>query len=372
MDIVKEFVNRVDSSEGIVCYGVGQRLQDLTLYFREDEIINKILFCVDKNKDLHGTKIKLNQHEVCVYSVEHLEKISNKNIVLLITNVRFDKVLRELTQYSFGGKLEYFCLSHILADFTETLAMNKILPRNIQYSDEAKIPKIIHYCWFGGKPIPNKYKKWMNSWKKYCPDYEIIEWNESNYDVTKNQYMHDAYKNEKWGFVPDYARLDIIYQYGGIYLDVDVELVQSLDELRYQEGFVGFEDQTEVNFGSGFGAAKGNRIIRELRDEYDRRKFVNEDGSLNLLSSPFIQTEYFLKKGLVQNGEYQKLDGFSIYPEKMFSSKSLFSRRVKMTEYTKAIHHFDATWKDEEQRTFYGKFEEAMQAENYEMAHGFI
>ena len=124
----------------------------------------------------------------------------------------------------------------------------------------------------------------MNSWKKYCPDYEIIEWNESNYDVTKNQYMYDAYKSEKWGFVPDYARLDIIYQYGGIYLDVDVELVQSLDELRYQDGFVGFEDQTEVNFGSGFGAAKGSRIIRELRDEYDRRKFVNEDGSLNLLS----------------------------------------------------------------------------------------
>lgn len=372
MNIVKEFLNRVNSSEGIVCYGVGQRLQDFIFYFREEEIVSKILFCVDKNSALHGTKIKLNEHEVCVCSVEQLEEICNKNIVLLVTNMRFDKVLNELMQYTFVGKIEYFCLSHILADFTETLAMNKILPRNIQYSDEAKIPKIIHYCWFGGKPIPNKYKKWMNSWKKYCPDYEIIEWNESNYDVTKNQYMYDAYKNEKWGFVPDYARLDIIYQFGGIYLDVDVELVQSIDELRYQEGFVGFENQAVVNFGSGFGAVKGSKVIRELRDDYCQRHFVNADGSLNLMPSPSIQTEYFLKKGLVQNGEYQKIGGFSIYPEKMFSSKSLYSRRVRMTEYTKAIHHFDATWKENEQRVFYKKFEEEMRRGTYKDAHGYI
>ena len=93
------------------------------------------------------------------------------------------------------------------------------------------IPKKIHYCWFGGNPMPEKDKKCIESWKRYCPDYEIIRWDESNYDVSKNRYMKEAYEEKKWGFVPDYARLDIIYNEGGIYLDTDVELVKNLDDL---------------------------------------------------------------------------------------------------------------------------------------------
>ena len=102
------------------------------------------------------------------------------------------------------------------------------------------IPKIIHYCWFGGAELPEKDRKCIESWKKFCPDYQIIEWNENNYDVTKNTYMYQAYQAKKWGFVPDYARLDIIYQHGGIYLDTDVELVKNLDSLLENDAFMGF------------------------------------------------------------------------------------------------------------------------------------
>ena len=101
------------------------------------------------------------------------------------------------------------------------------------------IPKKIHYCWFGGNPLPELAIRCIESWKKYCPDYEIIRWDESNYDVTKNKYMYQAYENKRWGFVPDYARLDIIYNYGGIYLDTDVELLNSLDDLLDQKCFLG-------------------------------------------------------------------------------------------------------------------------------------
>ena len=120
------------------------------------------------------------------------------------------------------------------------------------------IPKIIHYCWVGGSPKPQSVLYCIESWKRNCPDYEIREWNETNYDFTKNKYMQQAYEAQKWGFVPDYARLDIIYEYGGIYLDTDVEMVRNFDELLSRSSFFGFEDTGEGSFfvacGLGFGA----------------------------------------------------------------------------------------------------------------------
>ena len=144
------------------------------------------------------------------------------------------------------------------------------------------IPKIIHYCWFGGNPLPPSAEKCIESWKKFCPDYEIRRWDESNYDITKNQYMQEAYQCKKWGFVPDYARLDIIYDHGGIYLDTDVEIIKTFDELLDCVAFGGVEQESPyVALGLGFGAEKGNDIIRQLRDKYDELHFM-EDGQMNL------------------------------------------------------------------------------------------
>ena len=161
-----------------------------------------------------------------------------------------------------------------------------------------KIPKIIHYCWFGGAPIPEKDKACIESWRKFCPDYEIIEWNESNYDITKNRYMKEAYDVKKWGFVPDYARLDIIYTQGGIYLDTDVEIIRNMDPLLEDEAFMGFEDGKFVALGLGFGAAKGNPHIKAMRDVYEGVSFIKPDGSFNTLPSPHYTTDYLLGEGL--------------------------------------------------------------------------
>lgn len=130
------------------------------------------------------------------------------------------------------------------------------------------IPKIIHYCWVGNCQKPKSVLYCIESWRKFCPDYRIIEWNESNYDFSKNKYMWQAYEAKKWGFVPDYARLDIVYQYGGIYLDTDVELVKNIDELLSHKAFMGFEDTGDgeffVNCGHGFGAEPGNEITKTV------------------------------------------------------------------------------------------------------------
>ena len=155
---------------------------------------------------------------------------------------------------------------------------------------EQKIPKKIHYCWIGGKPIPEHNRKIMESWKKFCPDYEIIEWNESNYDFTKNRYMKEAFENKKWGFAPDYARLDIIYKYGGIYLDTDVELVKPLDDLLNLKGFIGFCQGEHCNLGEGFGAIPHHPLIKEILDYYDNLSFILDNGDFNQTPSPVYQT----------------------------------------------------------------------------------
>ena len=122
----------------------------------------------------------------------------------------------------------------------------------------------------------------MESWNRFCPDYEIKEWNETNYDISKNKYMLQAYESKKWGFVPDYARLDIIYEHGGVYLDTDIELVANIDDFLYQKGFICFESETRINCGMGFGAIKGLEIIWKMREDYDKRVFRKENGELDL------------------------------------------------------------------------------------------
>lgn len=212
------------------------------------------------------------------------------------------------------------------------------------------IPKIIHYCWFGGNPLPELAQKCIASWKKYCPDYEIKEWNESNYDVTKNAYMYEAYQAKKWGFVPDYARLDIIYEYGGIYLDTDVELLRSLDGFLSQEAFMGFEDESHINFGQGFGAVPGHVMLKRVLEDYADRHFFLPDGMPDLVPSPKINTAVLLKCGMVPNSTLQEVDGLAVYPTEYFCPKDFASKKLKITKNTVSIHHFDGSWVPENEK----------------------
>lgn len=214
------------------------------------------------------------------------------------------------------------------------------------------IPKIIHYCWVGNKPKPESVIYCISTWKKYCPDYEIIEWNESNYDFSKNFYMKEAYEAGKWGFVPDYARLDIVYQYGGIYLDTDVELLKSFDNLLDQEGFMGFENTGDgewfVNCGHGFGAEPHNEIIKKCRDLYDNMSFKNADGTLNMIASPHFTTETLRYYGLKQINEDQNLPHMMVYASDVLCPKTFRTGKLKVTDRTVSIHHFTASWMDDQ------------------------
>lgn len=212
------------------------------------------------------------------------------------------------------------------------------------------IPKKIHYCWFSGKQLPKDFQHCIDSWKKYCPDYEIIRWDESNYNVTVNSYMEDAYKEKRWGFVPDYARFDIIFREGGFYLDTDVELVKSLDDFRNNPCYFGFEDEAFINPGLGFGAEKGNPVIQKLRDMYDRLSFYKKDGTINKTPSPYYVSEKLEALGIKRNNTLQRFENVVIYPRIYFGVMDYYTGKIHETDHMYSIHHYSCTWMTREEK----------------------
>lgn len=207
-----------------------------------------------------------------------------------------------------------------------------------------KIPKIIHYCWFGGKEKPKVVMKCIESWKKHLSDYKIIEWNENNFDIHQNLYVEEAYSSGKYAFVSDYVRVYALYYYGGIYLDTDVEVFKPFDNLLQHNSFWGFEQENFIAT-STIGAEKGNALIKEFLDSYKEKRFVKNDGTFNVLTNVAIITKLLEEKGLKSNGQYQELKGMGVfYPQTYFSPYDYINCQTFMTEKTYAIHYFYKSW----------------------------
>ncbi len=225
-------------------------------------------------------------------------------------------------------------------------------------------PKIIHYCWFGGNPLPPLAAKCIASWKKFLPDYKIIEWNEKNYDVFSIPYTAEAYKKGKYAFVSDYARFDIIYRYGGIYFDIDVELIKNIDDIISAGNYMGFEADPDgknsphifapgysfsVNPGIGFGMSKEHPFIKEMLNLYSNTNF--KDAPLNPWYKTIVAytTEQLCQHGLENRKGIQLLNfaGYTpirIYPSEYFSPINIISKKIHITNNTKSIHHFIGNW----------------------------
>ena len=219
------------------------------------------------------------------------------------------------------------------------------------------IPKIIHYCWFGRGPLPELAQKCIASWKKYLPDYEIKEWNEDNFDVNIIPYTAEAYKAKKYAFVSDYARFWILYQYGGIYFDTDVEVIRPLDNIIERGNFMGFEtdpkprlkadaSEASVNPGLGMGVAPGLGIIKKMLDYYEGRHFEFVPGGIGQLTIVHIATEVLRKAGLKQQQGIQQVDNIWIYPAEYFCPINLKTDRIHVKPNTRTIHHYAGTWQD--------------------------
>lgn len=203
------------------------------------------------------------------------------------------------------------------------------------------IPKTIHYCWFGRGKKPKLAQKCIASWRKYCPDYKIIEWNEDNFNVGFSAYTRNCYEQKKYAFLTDYLRLKAVYDHGGVYLDTDVELVRPLDDLLDNEAFFGFENNEHVATGLGFGAEIGDELVMQMLHEYDPLL----DGAHGFIGCPILNTQALLKFGLKLNGEMQHLSaGAVVYPEEYFNPCNSATGELRKTENTYSIHWYAGSW----------------------------
>jgi mannosyltransferase OCH1-like enzyme len=205
------------------------------------------------------------------------------------------------------------------------------------------IPKIIHYVWIGGKPLPDIAKKCIASWKRYCPDWQIIQWDETNLDLQSCDYVKEAVAAKKWAFASDVLRLEKLYEYGGVYLDVDVELLRPLDEFLKEHCFGGFESGNVINPGVIFGTEKDNLDIKNILDDYYSSNFV-KNGKMDLTTICERVTKYYEKSGLKRIDEFQKLQNITVYPSEYFSPINTITNKKHVTKNTHSIHWYNASW----------------------------
>lgn len=343
---VREF-SRSAAEKKVYCFGAGKQLRAFMNYYQDIPVAGVI----DNYRWMDIEYMTVGNKEIKVMSIEQFAQEYDQHCTVVITCPVYDEIIDQLDQIALLDGMDCY-LDLFLQQYTEHFMEYPVSDRK-----EDTIPKRIHYCWFGGGELPENYRNYIESWKKYCPDYEIIRWDESNYDVSKNRYMKQAYDHRKWAFVSDYARVDVIWQYGGIYLDTDVELISSFDEFLKWDMFCGFEDTRVVNWGLGFGAVKGHEMLKALLDVYETREFIREDGTMDLTACPVLQTSVMERCGFKMNGQPQQLGNIAVYPKEFFAPFNHIAGFGRVTENTHSIHHYEGSWIDAAAKRRFHKWE---------------
>ena len=209
--------------------------------------------------------------------------------------------------------------------------------------DEKMLPKIIHYCWFGRGQMPEMALKCITSWKKYCPDYTLKEWNEDNFYLDMYPYVREAYEARKFAFVTDVVRLYALLHEGGIYMDTDVEVIRPIDSLLQYAAVSGFETEKDIPTGL-MAAEQGHPLFRELLEEYEGIHFVLSDGTYDMTPNVARITRTCLKYGFVPNNQMQTVHGFTLLPKDYLCPKSYSDRKIQLTSNSLCIHHFAGSW----------------------------
>lgn len=206
------------------------------------------------------------------------------------------------------------------------------------------IPKIIHFCWFGSAEYPQLVKKCINTWKKVLPDYEIMLWNEDNFAIDDYCFAKEALKSKKYAFVADVCRLVALRDFGGIYMDTDVEIIQSLDKFLHHKAFIGFENN-DVLCTAIIGSERSGVWVKEMLEYYKNRSFYTSDGKYDTTTNVEIISNIMQGKGYVLDNDYRDYNNYiTLYPSKVFSPKSHLDGKIRMSDNTVAIHHFAGSW----------------------------
>lgn len=329
-------------------YGLGDIFQGLVKKEIYADLQKNVAGYIDNRKA--GGKIEVLGQKFPVYAVEDLKE-REQGIVLLCSTRYIDEMYQILCAQNFPDTIECFVLPLIWA--VSGGQDDDSIKRRIENSNSSrgKIEKKIHCFWFSNDRKPEAYQRCMDSWKRICPDYEIIEWNARNYDWEKNRFMKQAFEKKKWAFVSDFARLDVIYHYGGIYLDMDVELLKSLDPWLQFSAFFNFGTQNDIDLGSGFGSIKMHPVLRTLLELYENADFLDKNGEpmTERYMQPQLIRERFPHMGIHMNGNMQLVNDVLVLPRKYHTPvDDFFLQNFVQCNDTRSIHHYNAGWVSKE------------------------
>lgn len=338
VDSFAEYINK--SKKKIILFGAGAVCKTFIPYIaRKYNWSSNIIYVVDNNPSKQGMTVNINEKKVPIVKSD-IFTVCEQDYCVLITNGEFYSVMTQLNQIDQCDDKYCFIAAYMQLDRVYDKAENYVF----RDYDNPRIPKIIHYCWFSGNPMPEALQKCIRTWKEKCPDYEIVRWDESNYDLNKYKYTREAAEMQKWGYIPDIVRLDLLYDVGGFYFDTDVEMIENLEDLRYQDAFCGRERAGHVNFGGGSGSVPHNDIIREILDFRKDEPFALGNGQFNAEASGYYETTPLMNYGLVIEDRNQKLNGINVYASEFFSPYNYINGEDIRNENTFSIHHFNGSW----------------------------
>ena len=338
---VEEFEKRTQGKK-IICFGAMNMPVNFCLAYPQFRFEERIIFLADNDKNKCGKMLPLDHGiEREIISPEKLVEVVDENTVVFITSMYFAAIIKQLDGFSELDNTECYIYPFMQND-------RKFLEKTpLGSTEEQLIPKKIHYFWFGRGPKPELALKCIDSWKKFCPDWEIIEWNEDNYDTNKHHFVKETYDNRMFSHAPDYARLDVVYHYGGVYFDTDVEVIKNIDDILYNEAFFGFGNWGRINTGAGFGSMPGHSLYKRLLDAYDHYTIFDENGKPNPEFTNTIREEpVFIKAGLRPDDTYQIVDGAAVFPSDVMSPIVPGFNTPRITQNTVSIHHNNFSWAD--------------------------
>ncbi len=339
---VKEYFEKLKTKD-IVCWGSGKRFRYNTHPFLcKSGLIENFKGFVDTG----GIKdVVYDDKSYARISKEKLGEMDSNCTVILIAVNGYEEIMDQIQA---DYRLSMF--EAVPALYLESLYEDLLLlsgdkaPVDYRKNDRPVIPKIIHGIWFSGSSMPKLYQRCLKSWKKYAPDYEIKIWNLEMYKPEHCLFFQQAIEYRNWAFASDYARADILRRYGGIYMDLDVEMLRSIDDLLYNDAYMSFESLDRIECGSGMGARQGHPILNEICESYESRPYLKADGTWDNSTCPVRYTQVIEKHGLKKNGGFQFVEDITVYPFEVLTGKSFDTGIIYSTKLSYTLHHHNGSW----------------------------
>lgn len=349
-----DFLRNVEK-KNIICYGAGMLPLYLEPLFSEYHILERINCFLDGNPEKGGTEMLLGGKRIPVRKWDAFQEWDPKENSLLITAERYPEILKRLEQLECFQAWDCYVwpllnLSCFKENWNRSGSVADVGLHNLKTAG-SRIPKVIHYTWFGKGEKTFLMEQCIESWRVHCPEFRIQEWNEDHYDISKNLYVKQAYETGKWAYVSDFARLDILYRHGGIYLDTDVELFQSIGNICAGDGFICAGEWPVPNSGAGVGCVPGHPMIKEMMRAREERPFLDKRGKNDCRTNSNYEMEVLLEHGFSMDFSLQQQGNFFFYPPDVIAPASITGEDAYVTERTIGKHYCGNSWRE---KTCYG------------------